>query len=107
MNHELATKLNSHLNTDTGLLDMPAVLDTLETYFAIDMLEAIYTGGTPAHDDALDIYQQAATWNRDVKADKKVKNIPGSWRGVKVFFVSLVALLAGAVSPLLMAAMVL
>lgn len=103
MNHELATKLNSHMNPDTGMLDMPAVLDTLETYFAIDMLEAIYTGGTPAHDDALDIYQKAATWNRDMKAAQSEPKR----RGLLPFVVSLVALLAGAGSPLLLAMMVL
>jgi hypothetical protein len=95
MNDELANALNSHMNPDTGLLDMRAVITTLEAFYRVDTLDALYTGGNVAHDELRAAYEQAAAWNRDVRASmQQAEDKPGSWRGVKVFIVGLLATLA-------------
>lgn len=94
MNDELANALNAHMNEDTGLLDMPAVITTLETYCACDLLEAYYTGGSEKQDEAREAYQTAIEWNRAIMADIAPDNQPGSWRGVRAFMVALAWVLA-------------
>ncbi len=69
MNQTLADTLNSHMQPD-GTLNMRKVIATLEAYYKVDTLDAIFTGGSVAHDEAVEAYEIAAQWNKDVKAQQ-------------------------------------
>ena len=100
MNQILADTLNSHMQPD-GTLNMRKVIATLEAYYKVDTLDAIFTGGSVAHDEAVEAYEIAAQWNKDVKA-QQVEHV--TRRGIRPFMftlpiaAALVSLLAVAAS---------
>ena len=77
MNETLASQLNAHLDPDTGLLDMPRVIDTIEQHYDISILTAVYVGGSTEADEARDLYYQAYTWNAGIRANQNTRKHQG------------------------------
>lgn len=92
---DLADTLNG-LVTDSGYLDMMAVIDALEDYYHIDFLDAYFTSNGDVHNAARAIYQQAKAWN-DAVAARQSRSTP--FVTVTAFFSGLI----GFVLPLLAA----
>ena len=86
MNQTLADTLNSHMQPD-GTLNMRKVIATLEAYYKVDTLDAIFTGGSVAHDEAVEAYEIAAQWNKDVKAAQQTEQ--PARRGIRPFMFTL------------------